>query len=47
MYKVLALDLDGTVLTQDHTIHPEVRQAIQAATKQCHVMIVTGRHHTA
>lgn len=47
MYKVLALDLDGTVLTQQHTIHPAVKQAIQQAAKQCHVMIVTGRHHTA
>ncbi|MGG4609424.1 Cof-type HAD-IIB family hydrolase [Providencia sp. Me31A] len=47
MYKVLALDLDGTVLTQEHTIHPSVKQAIQAAAKKCHVMIVTGRHHTA
>lgn len=47
MYKVLALDLDGTVLTAQHTIHPEVKSAIQNATKHCHVMIVTGRHHTA
>lgn len=47
MYKVLALDLDGTVLTAQHTIHPEVRSAIQHAAKHCHVMIVTGRHHTA
>ncbi|WP_272518365.1 MULTISPECIES: Cof-type HAD-IIB family hydrolase [unclassified Providencia] len=47
MYNVLALDLDGTVLTQEHTIHPAVKQAIQQAAKQCHVMIVTGRHHTA
>ncbi|QMV13566.1 Cof-type HAD-IIB family hydrolase [Vibrio spartinae] len=47
MYKVLALDLDGTVLTDDHTIHPEVKQAIHAAQQQCHVVIVTGRHHTA
>ncbi|NHX34781.1 HAD hydrolase family protein, partial [Escherichia coli] len=29
------------------TIHPAVKQAIQQAAKQCHVMIVTGRHHTA
>lgn len=47
MYNVLALDLDGTVLTQEHTIHPAVKQAIHKAAKQCHVMIVTGRHHTA
>lgn len=47
MYQVLALDLDGTVLTDDHTIHPEVKQAIHEAKQHCHVMIVTGRHHTA
>lgn len=47
MYKVLALDLDGTVLTDEHTIHPEVKSAIHLARTQCHVVIVTGRHHTA
>lgn len=47
MYKVLALDLDGTVLKDDHTIHPEVKKAIQEAKQSCHVVIVTGRHHTA
>jgi len=47
MYKVLALDLDGTVLTDEHTIHPEVKLAIQEARDKCHVIIVTGRHHTA
>ncbi|MDN3680920.1 Cof-type HAD-IIB family hydrolase [Vibrio tapetis subsp. quintayensis] len=47
MYKVLALDLDGTVLTDEHTINPEVKRAIQEARQHCHVVIVTGRHHTA
>ncbi|GAM58596.1 hydrolase [Vibrio ishigakensis] len=47
MYKVLALDLDGTVLNDEHGIHPEVKQAITEAQKQWHVLIVTGRHHTA
>ncbi len=47
MYKVLALDLDGTVLTDKHTIHPEVKKMIQEAQQHYHVMIVTGRHHTA
>ena len=47
MYQVLALDLDGTVLTDEHTIHPEVKKAIQDVKQYCHVMIVTGRHHTA
>ncbi len=47
MYKVLALDLDGTALTDNRTIHPEVKKAIQEAQQSCHVVIVTGRHHTA
>lgn len=47
MYKVLALDLDGTVLTDNQGIHPEVRQAIIDAQQYCNVVIVTGRHHTA
>lgn len=47
MYKVLALDLDGTVLADDHRIHPEVKQAIIEAKKRWHVVLVTGRHHTA
>ncbi|OAJ94732.1 Cof-type HAD-IIB family hydrolase [Vibrio bivalvicida] len=47
MYKVLALDLDGTVLTDEHTIHPEVKRAIQEAKQHCKVVVVTGRHHTA
>lgn len=47
MYKVLALDLDGTVLTDNHTILPQVKAAIQEAQQHCHVVIVTGRHHTA
>lgn len=47
MYKILALDLDGTVLTDTHTIHPEVKSAIQDISRSYHVVIVTGRHHTA
>jgi hypothetical protein len=47
MYQVLALDLDGTVLNRDHAINPEVKAAIREAQEACHVVIVTGRHHTA
>lgn len=47
MYHVLALDLDGTVLNDKHEIHVDVRAAILEANKICHVIIVTGRHHTA
>ncbi|WED24133.1 Cof-type HAD-IIB family hydrolase [Vibrio sp. JC009] len=47
MYQVLALDLDGTVLNSEHGIHPEVKAAIREAKEVCHVVLVTGRHHTA
>lgn len=47
MYKVLALDMDGTVLNSQHGIHPDVVQAIREAKEKCHVLMVTGRHHTA
>lgn len=46
-YKLLALDLDGTTLTSDNTILPEVKAAIDKAKQHLQVMIVTGRHHTA
>ncbi|PJE79084.1 Pyridoxal phosphate phosphatase YbhA [invertebrate metagenome] len=45
-YKVLALDLDGTTLMNNQSIHPAVKQAIQEAQQSCHVVLVTGRHHT-
>lgn len=47
MYKLLALDLDGTVLNSAHTINPRLKQAIQTISQTHHVMIVTGRHHVA
>lgn len=47
MYKLLALDLDGTVLNSQRGIHPEVKQAIQQLKEKYPVLIVTGRHHTA
>jgi len=48
MYQVLALDLDGTTLDDNHTIRPSVKAAIvKAQAAGAHVVIVTGRHHTA
>jgi Cof subfamily protein (haloacid dehalogenase superfamily) len=47
MYQVLALDLDGTVLNSEHGIHADVKAAIIEAKDICHVILVTGRHHTA
>lgn len=46
-YKLLALDLDGTTLTSQNTILPEVKAAIEKAKQHLQVMVVTGRHHTA
>lgn len=46
-YKLLALDLDGTTLTSENKILPEVKAAIEKAKQHLQVMIVTGRHHTA
>lgn len=47
-YKVIALDLDGTLLTPEKTILPESLLALQQARKSgAKVVIVTGRHHVA
>ncbi|PXW92702.1 hypothetical protein DES38_102286 [Streptohalobacillus salinus] len=43
-YKVLFLDVDGTVLTHDNKILPSTKAAIQAAQeKGIHVFLATGR----
>ncbi|MEN9936472.1 MAG: hypothetical protein RLZZ387_3051 [Chloroflexota bacterium] len=43
-YKLLALDLDGTVMGHDLVIHPEVRAAIgEARAAGVHVTLATGR----
>ncbi|TKI08517.1 Cof-type HAD-IIB family hydrolase [Martelella alba] len=46
-YRVLALDLDGTLLTSDQHIHPAVRDALRRIALTARVILVTGRHHTA
>lgn len=46
-YKLLALDLDGTTLTSNHEILPQVKQEIQRVKDDVVVLLVTGRHHTA
>lgn len=47
MYKVLALDLDGTVLNSRHAISSPLRDTINSLQESIHVVLVTGRHHTA
>ncbi|GAB7261112.1 pyridoxal phosphatase [Dickeya ananatis] len=47
-YRIIALDLDGTLLTQKKTILPESLQALaQARQAGIKVIIATGRHHSA
>ena len=52
-YKLLALDVDGTLLRRDGTVHPDDRAAIaRVAARGVAVTIVTGRlysgtHHVA
>lgn len=47
-YRVIALDLDGTLLTPQKTILPESITALQHAREAgAKVVIVTGRHHVA
>ncbi|AFJ47712.1 pyridoxal phosphatase [Shimwellia blattae] len=47
-YRVIALDLDGTLLTPAKTILPESLAALhQARQAGYQVLIVTGRHHVA
>ncbi|MDA0142812.1 Cof-type HAD-IIB family hydrolase [Vibrio toranzoniae] len=46
-HKLLALDLDGTVLNSQHTISQELVEAIKQVAQHKHVVIVTGRHHVA
>ncbi|MGB5445668.1 MAG: Cof-type HAD-IIB family hydrolase [Psychromonas sp.] len=47
MYKLLALDLDGTVLNSKHQINQPLIETIKNLPDDIMVMIVTGRHHTA
>lgn len=44
MYKLIALDMDGTVLNDKKTISKENKEAIKAAiSKDCKVVLSTGR----
>ena len=47
-YRVIALDLDGTLLNSQKQVLPESIAAIaKAKAAGYHVLIVTGRHHSA
>lgn len=43
-YKILFLDIDGTILKPDHTYHPKTKEAImQVQAKGIQVFLATGR----
>src|SRR5438876_12171420 len=43
-YRLLAIDLDGTLLTRHKRVSPRTRAALDAAAaRSCHVVIATGR----
>lgn len=47
-YKVIAFDLDGTLLNSQGNILPSSKKIIQAClAKGIKIILVTGRHHTA
>ncbi len=42
--KLIAIDIDGTLIADDHTITPATKQAIQTATQQgINIVLCTGR----
>ncbi|MEH0874755.1 sugar/pyridoxal phosphate phosphatase YigL [Pectobacterium cacticida] len=46
MYHVVASDLDGTLLSPDHTLSPYAKDTLKLLTeKGIHFVFATGRHH--
>lgn len=46
MYKLVASDLDGTLLTPEHRIAPYTKQVLEQLHQQgIHFVFATGRHH--
>lgn len=46
-HKLLALDLDGTLLNSQHALSPFLVETLKSISQIAHVLIVTGRHHIA
>ena len=47
-YRLLALDIDGTLLRSDKTVSPRTLQALSAAQRSgVRVVLVTGRRYPA
>ena len=46
MYHVVASDLDGTLLSPDHTLTPYAKETLKLLTQRgVHFVFATGRHH--
>lgn len=46
MYHVVASDLDGTLLSPDHTLSPYAKETLKLLTQRdVHFVFATGRHH--
>lgn len=46
MYRIVASDLDGTLLSPDHTLSPYARETLQLLTRKgIHFVFATGRHY--
>ncbi|MFA0441248.1 hypothetical protein BCU70_00645 [Vibrio sp. 10N.286.49.C2] len=45
-YKLIAIDIDGTLLNTQGVITPEVQSCLYGLRKHYHVVLATGRHHT-
>lgn len=46
MYQVVASDLDGTLLSPDHTLSPYAKETLKLLTARgVNFVFATGRHH--
>ncbi len=46
MYRVVASDLDGTLLSPDHTLSPYAKETLKLLTARgINFVFATGRHH--
>lgn len=47
MYKLLALDMDGTALSSDNSLSPYLQSVLKEVSRKIDVIFATGRHHIA
>ncbi len=45
-YKLIAIDLDGTLLNSQGEIDTQTQQIIRSVAATTHIILTTGRHHT-